>query len=1076
MTHNREQYRLFRTGAGSHSIAVVCAVILVISGWCSGEVAGAQKGAESQVIASVMRTLAAQPGDMDTGSKLLSELGLPIEVMPDSAVFSGLRAHVWREGSVDRIMLDGWGEVTIGGYSFHADRVLGWVHRYSMTLSDGQEVTISDIAVYFEELGAATQPSGMSTHGEELLMTARILGEVEIASDSFVPSQPMILQGFSKRGDARLVAWLKSHSHARIQTSSPIIDRPVVTRQQPILDVRFPEPIEDHVVTSDDAGKSQDRTQTESHDRSNTTSGDTPATLDNETDTQAIIEPEAVVIFRADELNYRFAEETDEGVATLRGNIVVQYSEMQQRLGSSTPRQLTLHADRAVIFTDPISYEDIEMQRIESDAVRGVYLEGNVSASDGEFTLRGPRMYYEFATNKAIVLDGVFHTYNVDARVPVYVRASEIRQLADNDWEAQQVRFSTSEFFVPAISLGASSVHFQRRNNEDAIIAGRLQGNAAKEYHHANAKNTTLRIGDTPVFWWPGYSGAIEDVPLRKLSIKANERNGFTVQSKWNLLGLLGQDRRDGTDISLLLDYYTKRGIAGGAEIDYQTSTARGGILGYLIDDDGKDKLSSGVIKEHDSDVRGLFSFWHQEHYSDDWLMILEANYISDVTFLDEFFEGRTEAARPWQTRLYLKQQRDNWALELFGNYDLNGFVPNEDTLQSRMSQVEKLPEIGYYRFADDWLGKRLSYSSEYRFSRMRFSFPHHTLDEIGQGSTAFGLPGSTDLGDALYASGLRETSVHRFFTRHEVSAPIKMGALNIVPFITGRFAAYDRSFDEFSARSETNWWYLGTGIRFHTELSRVSNTIDSRLFDLHRMRHIIEPSVTVWHGESDADGRDFPLYDVDVEGVTTGSSIRFGVRNTWQTQRGGEGRWRSVDWLRVDTDFVFTTSDVQGDHVLPRYFDYRPEYSRLGDHFFGDFAWLVSDSFSIAGQTVYDFNESAVSRGVIGYRISHSRDLFSYADLQYYDFSDDALLGTGLGYRLTPTYLVRGGLSYDLQRDEARSFSFLLTREIPQADIAFGATYNQIREEALFSVLLSPRGMGGRRYGGRINEPSTRR
>jgi len=242
----------------------------------------------------------------------------------------------------------------------------------------------------------------------------------------------------------------------------------------------------------------------------------------------------------------------------------------------------------------------------------------------------------------------------------------------------------------------------------------------------------------------------------------------------------------------------------------------------------------------------------------------------------------------------------------------------------------------------------------------------------------------------------------------------------------------------------------------------------------LHRLRHIVEPSLMVWHSESNADGRDYPVFDLDVEGVSTGSAVMFGLKNTWQTMRGGPGRWHSVDVLVVNSNLVFTGHETQDDNSIPRFFAYRPEFSRLGDHFQGDFKWLVSDSFAVAGDTVIDTNNGNVARGNIGFRVDHDANLFSFADYRVYDFNSDNLIDLGLGYAITPTYRVQVGSSYDIDASDARNVFFALDRKMPQFDLGITANYNNIRGETTIGVVLSPKGAGGRRYGGILN-PSNR-
>ncbi|NOG55696.1 MAG: hypothetical protein HND57_15455 [Planctomycetes bacterium] len=775
-----------------------------------------------------------------------------------------------------------------------------------------------------------------------------------------------------------------------------------------------------------------------------------------------------------------------EGYATLSGNLVVQYLELDRRAGEAEPRQLTLRADRAVIFTDPISETDVRTGQLKADQVRGIYLEGNVSASDGNYTLRGPQMYYEFHTNRAIVPEAVLYTYSRDARVPLYLRASELRQVNDRSWEGDDIRLSTSEFFTPTISLGASHVRIDRVDRvvrdgssaaagADGTESGQVTDGTeplpnVRTRHYAHAENATIRLGDLPVFWWPGYDGPAENLPLKQLEVGANSRDGMRIATRWDLFSLsrgLSKFDNGRTSADLILQYMSDRGPAVGLDLNYGFDEGRGSLFGYLMQDDGTDRLSSGREIEVDDETRGMIDFWHRQDLPDDWTVILEASYLSDPAFLDSRFEEWAETRREYQSRIYARQQRDNWALELFANYDLNDSVPNEDYLLSRGYNVEKLPEIGYYRLADSLFGGKVSYSSEYRLSRMRLSLPRHTLGQIGQSSFGFGYDPDEELATAMYNAGFRETMVNRFHTRHEMAFPFSLGAIKINPFIMGRLTSYDDNLEEYSDSAEELWWFGAAGVRASVQFWNVNNNIDNRFFDVHRMRHIMEPSVTLWSGSSDASGEDFPIYDADIEGVTTGSVVSFALRNTWQTQRGGPGRWRSVDMLRLDGEVVFHGSETQGQYDIPRFFDFRPEYSRFGDHARGELAWLVSDSLAIAGHVIYDMNESAIARSSVGYRIDHGRGLFTYADLRYFDANDDTLLGAGLGYRLTSRYRFQGSTTFDLNQSDARSISASLTRSEQQIDLTVGFWYDQFREETSVILYLSPKGTGGRSYGG---------
>src|SRR5690606_1264889 len=182
---------------------------------------------------------------------------------------------------------------------------------------------------------------------------------------------------------------------------------------------------------------------------------------------------------------------------------------------------------------------------------------------------------------------------------------------------------------------------------------------------------------------------------------------------------------------------------------------------------------------------------------------------------------------------------------------------------------------------------------------------------------------------------------VSRFDSRHELSMPMQAGIFKVVPFVVGRITAYDDEFEDFSSDTDQARFFGATGLRIHTQFQRVDNAVESRLLDLHRLRHIIEPYVMLWYGYSTVSQNDLPVYDTEVESLADGAAVQLGVRNVWQTQRGGPGRWRSVDVLTLDASVVFDSEGEPDESPTPQFFEYRPEYSQFGDHVRAAAAWL---------------------------------------------------------------------------------------------------------------------------------------
>ena len=54
---------------------------------------------------------------------------------------------------------------------------------------------------------------------------------------------------------------------------------------------------------------------------------------------------------------------------------------------------------------------------------------------------------------------------------------------------------------------------------------------------------------------------------------------------------LLGLREPEGTNGTFELDYYSKRGVGSGIDVDYAQENRLGHIIGYIINDRGEDRL-----------------------------------------------------------------------------------------------------------------------------------------------------------------------------------------------------------------------------------------------------------------------------------------------------------------------------------------------------------------------------------------------------------------------------------------------------------------------------------------------------
>ncbi|MBT8486727.1 MAG: LPS assembly protein LptD, partial [Phycisphaerales bacterium] len=969
------------------------------------------------LLATILAMIAATPASAQrrvaiTGDRLSGTV-LPVAPLDGDIELAATRAWTWTVDDTKRLRLRGDVQVTIGGRHFEAPEATVWINRLPTAAG-----LVTQIAVYGDEIVNPLRPAGVGVAGRALLVTGSVRGATRLDVVKLEPRRPRPT-GLIRRGEARLAEHRRRLLAAPPRLASePAVDRPADT---PIFE---PVPGDDPAQTPP-----------------------LPSRIELPDPREPWLrEPGAVLRFSFGAVEVQPGAE--ENVITATDSVVIEYFSAR---AADDLSQLTLSADRAVIFTEPGSLEEMATWELDAARIRGIYLEGNVTASanDGEYLVRAPRVYYDLQSDRAIMLEAVLRTYERRGRLPIYARAVEMQQISANQWTATGATVTTSEFRTGHLALGAERLTMTQRpatsDDPDEDVETYIQ-----------AEDISFQVGGTPIFAWPSFAGRMRDVPIRRLQVGGNSNDGVSVETGWDLMSLLTRDRPRGIDAMLKLDGYSKRGPAVGLDLTYDVGDAWGAFDLYGLYDEGIDRTSSGRDVDPDPTLRGVALWEHRMELSRHWDLQTQASYISDRTFITAWREEDFRERRAYETSALLLYQKDDTAFTLLGKYDLDDFISNGWLLASQPYTVDKLPEATYRVYGESFFGTPLSYSAETRVGAMRMQLQDGTPRELGARPAAFGLADADDdIEAALLARGLSHKQVNRFDSRHELTWPLTLGGVRATPFAVGRFTAYDDDFAEFAGETDDSRVFGAIGVRLATQFQHVDNAVESQLFDLHRLRHLVEPNATIWYGYNSIADDALPIYDLDVEGISSGAAMRLGVRNTWQTQRGGPGRWRSVDVLKLDTDLVVNSGDADPRSPSPRFFDYRPEYSQMGDHVSVQGVWAVSDTLSLAGESIVDLDESAVARGAIGAELRHSPRLLTYVEYRYLDASDNELLELGWNYVLTPTYRFQVRPQWDFRRDEFRSFDVRVIRGFPDFELTIQVRRDEIQDETTLGASI---------------------
>lgn len=948
----------------------------------------------------------------------LSGVVLPIEPRKGNINFNALRARAWSVNDTKRLLLTGDVLIQIAGFTFEGEHAVAWVNR--VPSKDG---LINQVAIWLPEAYHRTSEAGSGPKGRNLLILGSARGEVNLNIAMLQKGAPS-KSGMVRLAEQRLSAYLQN-----IQKGKPALnDRPQVlgiAEQPEFVPVPGGSIPGEHLPTGgiDRAPRPWLRS------------------------------PGGVVSFSANTVKLDTGK--DENTLVADGKVVLDY---RPGGGNASGGNLRLTAERAVVFLEPGSVRDMASRRLSVDDVRGVYLEGAVHAESDkdDYVVRAPRMYYDFQSDRAIMLDAVLRTYDRKRALPVYARASEMRQVAETQWSAKHVTVSASSFATPTLAIGARSVVV------DQVPGGLTETGQEEEGELLiDSQGNTLQAGGFPILWWPRYSGPIVNFPLRGVRGGWDEYEGAIAETTWDLYSLTGFERPEGWDMTIDIDGYTERGVGLGYDFEIETAGNSMALDLYGLKDSGTQRVDTGFSMDVPKDYR-YAALWQQTiELSESWTFQGQLSYFSDATFVSAWREDDYRDRREYETSLYLKSESRNTAFSMLGKYTLNNFISNSWLIASQGYQVNKFPELTYRRIGDSLFGDWLTWSSEFNASRLQIVIPQGTPENSGLKASTFTNADGTPFGpnepieDAAQYAGLRQSWVNRLTTRQHLSMPMEWGAFNITPFAMVQAISYFEDDTDDPDNESRHQYYGSGGVRINTVLQRIYNDVHNDLLGLHRLRHLIEPYMMAWYGTSNYDADTSPLYEPLRDGINTGGVFRFGVTNTLQTQRGGPGRWYEVDWLTIDAAVVLSTDSATHRYPTPQFFDWEPGYSQLGNFVEGSYTWQFSDSLAFLGEGIWDLDTDKFARAASGFELNHSPRFSTFVQYRFVDVTDTKLLAFGGNYEVSDKYEIAVVPQWDFEREDFRSVRGNLTRSFPDFDFIMYVSYDQVRGETRVGAQL---------------------
>ncbi len=1037
---------------------------------------------------------------------------VPTSAIPVALQVSADRTSVWRADLDQRMLAEGHVKIEVGLRTLHADNAAIW-----LTPSRESGESTWDVAIYLSgnvQVFEGNEPQATHTQGGELLVSTRISRSIDLTGTPLSKAEeenPIVRRGQQMREE--------------------LLNRPMATIYIPEIQVST---IEQALQAGWIARGPNNKIVAGPGDFKlvrNAEGKYVPAPVAPKPP-----KPRPILHIAFDPgSQMRVHQTATEMIVVYQGPYLI-----YDALDGKPP--LVFHAEHAVTFsplprnggTTPAGAAG----KTPSNYVTGVYLEGDVTITSGEEgkmvgpeNIHAERIYFDFTAQRAVMLDAAVYTRDTTRNVPLYMRASEIRMLARGEYAAKKGTFSTSEFATPHYSIGASDLYMQDitpriENPEGAgqeYDPTRPSAASGPRNYAFKATNSTIDVQGVPIFYWPYLSGdtANNDIPLRRLKISNSETYGLTIETMWDLFALAGQKHPKDLKVDLNVDYYGKRGPAGGVDAfwgkDDQDSTKASDSFGefrsYGMTDHGTDRL--GANREDVPVVdneRGRILARHQENFGNGWSMNLEAAYISDPNFLQEFFNNEYQTDKEQETSLYIKHQGDTDAVSLLGKFNLYDFTSVADQVDDQYS-TEKKPEGKYWRIGDSFLDM-FTYYSESGIANLHTMITDYTPAQLALVQsptlpTFLGPPAAIaanfssvqHLRDYYQQHGFDNGDVFRADSRQELDMPLQVGDLKISPYATGRVTAWDDGFASTTENDTSNlqvpdgnttrlWGQ--TGIRSSMQFWRVYEDAESTFWDVHQIRHVIEPQFNAFASGSNESRNDLQPFDRDVEGISRASGTSLSLNQKWETKRGGPGHWRNSDWITFNIQWNnFWDKERAGSFFYPTipsrgfYDPSRPELSQVQNSIAMDGTWRVGERVRLLAEANYDTTDNRLYQAAGGIAVDQTSSLSYFFGTRYVEIpaftylrnhngafatppvspfatipgyaSNETTLA--LDYQLTRKYELIATESYDFSLSENILSSFTIVRKLPRMVAAVTVTYDANQDDTSVSFTMSPEG-----------------
>ena len=268
----------------------------------------------------------------------------------------------------------------------------------------------------------------------------------------------------------------------------------------------------------------------------------------------------------------------------------------------------------------------------------------------------------------------------------------------------------------------------------------------------------------------------------------------------------------------------------------------------WVINDDGHDNLGLGrrdIVPEEE--FRGRVFWNHRQHLVggllDDWTVQGEVGWISDRTFLEQYYENEWDENKDQLTGVRLKRTYDNQSFSLEANGRVNDFF----------TQTQWLPRLDHYWLGQPLFDDQLTWFEHSPAAYADIGIASHADEPARSPISSSGCRGKTTrAGSPISGEG------ERFITRQELDYPLDLAPFKVVPFALGELAHWGEDINGDDIQRA----YVHTGVRASIPFWAVDPTIRDPLFNLNGLAHKVVFDAEASYADATRDLDQFPLYD----------------------------------------------------------------------------------------------------------------------------------------------------------------------------------------------------------------------